>query len=86
MAIYILILSRWVRDVNGIFSVLLVKIIVLFVNASNFDLSNSLLQRRRGTTVGFPEASVAELWGFALVVDEESICRFIIWFLNLRHP
>ena len=31
----------------------------------------SLPQRGRGTTVGFPEASVAELWGFALVVDEE---------------
>ena len=46
----------------------------------------SLPQRGRGTTVGFPEASVAELWGFALVVDEESICRFMIWFLNQLHP
>ena len=53
---------------------------------SNFDLSNSLPQRGRGTAVGFPEASVAELWGFALVVDEESICRFMIWFLNQLHP
>ena len=35
------------------------------------QLNLSLPQRGRGTTVGFPEASVAELWGFALVVDEE---------------
>ena len=31
----------------------------------------SLPQRGRGTTVGFPEASEVELWGFSLVVDEE---------------
>ena len=30
-----------------------------------------LPQRGRGTTVGFPEASEVELWGFSLVVDEE---------------
>ena len=28
--------------------------------------------RGGGTTVGFPEASVAELWGFALVVGEDA--------------
>ena len=34
-------------------------------------LKSSLPQRGRRTTVGFPEASEVELWGFSLVVDEE---------------
>ena len=28
------------------------------------------------TTVGFPEASEVELWGFSLVVDEEIPIKF----------
>ena len=36
----------------------------------------SLPQRGRGTTVGFPEASEVELWGFSLVVDEEIPIKF----------
>ena len=38
-----------------------------------FQLNHSPPQGRGGgTTVEFPEASVAELWGFALVVGEDA--------------